>query len=39
MYDRAEAPADDVGELIAFTLSHPWRLAINDILLRPAGQA
>jgi NADP-dependent 3-hydroxy acid dehydrogenase YdfG len=38
MYDRAEVTADDVAEIIAFTLSRPRRLAINEILLRPAGQ-
>ena len=26
------------GEIIAFVLSGPRRLAINEILLRPAGQ-
>jgi NADP-dependent 3-hydroxy acid dehydrogenase YdfG len=39
MYDRAEVTADDIAEIIAFTLSRPRRLAINEILLRPAGQA
>lgn len=39
MYDKAEVTADDVAEIIAFTLSRPRRLAINEILLRPAGQA
>jgi NADP-dependent 3-hydroxy acid dehydrogenase YdfG len=29
---------EDVGEIIAFILSRPRRLAINEILLRPAGQ-
>lgn len=39
LYDQAEVTADDVAEIIAFTLSRPRRLAINEILLRPAGQA
>lgn len=39
MYDKAEVTANDVAEIIAFTLSRPRRLAINEILLRPAGQA
>lgn len=39
LYSRAEVTADDVAEIIAFTLSRPRHLAINEILLRPAGQA
>lgn len=39
LYDQAEVTADDVAEIIAFVLSRPRRLAINEILLRPAGQA
>jgi NADP-dependent 3-hydroxy acid dehydrogenase YdfG len=38
LYDKAEVTADDVAEVIAFVLSRPRRLAINEILLRPAGQ-
>ena len=38
MYDQAEVTADDVAEIIAFALARPRRLAINEILLRPAGQ-
>jgi NADP-dependent 3-hydroxy acid dehydrogenase YdfG len=38
LYDKAEVTADDVAEIIAFALSRPRRLAINEILLRPAGQ-
>jgi NADP-dependent 3-hydroxy acid dehydrogenase YdfG len=38
LYDKAEVTADDVAEIIAFILSRPRRLAINEILLRPAGQ-
>jgi NADP-dependent 3-hydroxy acid dehydrogenase YdfG len=38
MYDKAEVTAEDVAEIIAFTLSRPRRLAIDEILLRPAGQ-
>jgi len=37
--DRITALADDIAEIIAFTLSRPRHLAINEILLRPAGQA
>ncbi|SDT35060.1 NADP-dependent 3-hydroxy acid dehydrogenase YdfG [Friedmanniella luteola] len=38
-YDVAEVTPDDVAEIIAFTLARPRRLAINEVLLRPAGQA
>jgi NADP-dependent 3-hydroxy acid dehydrogenase YdfG len=38
LYDQAQVTADDVAEIIAFVLSRPRRLAINEILLRPAGQ-
>jgi NADP-dependent 3-hydroxy acid dehydrogenase YdfG len=37
LYSQAEVTADDVAEVIAFTLSGP-HLAINEVLLRPAGQ-
>ncbi len=39
LYDRAEVTAADVAEIITFALSRPRHLAINEILLRPAGQA
>lgn len=39
LYDKAEVTAADIAEVIAFTLSRPRHLAINEILLRPAGQA
>jgi NADP-dependent 3-hydroxy acid dehydrogenase YdfG len=38
LYGKAEVTADDVAEIIAFTLSRPRHLVINEILLRPAGQ-
>jgi NADP-dependent 3-hydroxy acid dehydrogenase YdfG len=38
LYDQAQVTADDVAEVIAFTLSRPRHLAINEVLLRPAGQ-
>jgi NADP-dependent 3-hydroxy acid dehydrogenase YdfG len=34
LYDKAE----DIAEIIAFILNRPRHLAINEILLRPAGQ-
>jgi NADP-dependent 3-hydroxy acid dehydrogenase YdfG len=38
LYDQAQVTADDVAEIIAFVLSRPRHLAINEVLLRPAGQ-
>ena len=38
LYDQVEVTADDVAEVIAFAVSRPRRLAIHEILLRPAGQ-
>ena len=38
LYDKAEVTAGDIAEVIAFVLARPRRLAINEILLRPAGQ-
>ncbi len=38
LYDQAEVTAGDVAEIITFVLSRPRRLAINEVLFRPAGQ-
>jgi NADP-dependent 3-hydroxy acid dehydrogenase YdfG len=38
LYGQAEVSAGDVAEVIAFVLSRPRHLAINEVLLRPAGQ-
>jgi NADP-dependent 3-hydroxy acid dehydrogenase YdfG len=38
LYDKAEVTPEDIAEIIGFILSRPRRLAINEILLRPAGQ-
>ena len=38
LYDQAQVTADDIAETITFVLSRPRRLAINEVLLRPAGQ-
>jgi NADP-dependent 3-hydroxy acid dehydrogenase YdfG len=35
---RPRSPPEDIAEIISFILSRPRRLAINEILLRPAGQ-
>ncbi len=38
LYDKAEVSAGDIAEIIAFILSRPRHLAINEVLVRPAGQ-
>jgi NADP-dependent 3-hydroxy acid dehydrogenase YdfG len=38
LYNKAEVTAEDIAEIITFILSRPRRLAINEILLRSAGQ-
>jgi len=38
VYSHAAVTADDIAEVIAFALSRPRHLAINEVLLRPAGQ-
>jgi NADP-dependent 3-hydroxy acid dehydrogenase YdfG len=38
LYDQAEVTAGDVAEVIAFAVSRPRHLVINEVLLRPAGQ-
>lgn len=39
MYGQATVTAADVAEVIAFALSRPRHLALNEILLRPSTQA
>lgn len=39
MYAQATVTAVDIAEIIAFILSRPRHLAINEILLRPSTQA
>ncbi|PZF56329.1 SDR family NAD(P)-dependent oxidoreductase [Curtobacterium sp. MCSS17_008] len=39
MYSQATVTAEDVAEVIAFALSRPRHLALNEILLRPSTQA
>ncbi|QNA92378.1 MULTISPECIES: SDR family oxidoreductase [unclassified Microbacterium] len=38
MYAQATVTAEDVAEIITFTVQRPKHLAINEILLRPASQ-
>lgn len=37
-YDAATVTADDIAEIITFTLQRPRHLVINEILVRPADQ-
>jgi hypothetical protein len=37
-YDVATVKPEEIAEVIAFALSRPRHLAINEILLRPASQ-
>ncbi len=37
-YDQATVKPEEIAEVIAFALSRPRHLAINEILLRPADQ-
>lgn len=39
LYAQATVTAEDVAEIITFTVQRPKHLAINEILLRPATQA
>jgi NADP-dependent 3-hydroxy acid dehydrogenase YdfG len=38
LYSGIEVTAEDVAEVIAFVVSRPKRLAIHEVLLRPAAQ-
>jgi NADP-dependent 3-hydroxy acid dehydrogenase YdfG len=38
LYDKAQVSADDIAEIIAFVLGRPRHLAVNEVLVRPAGQ-
>jgi NADP-dependent 3-hydroxy acid dehydrogenase YdfG len=38
LYSQAQVTAEDVAEVITFVLNRPRHLAINEVLLRPAGQ-
>ena len=37
-YSQVEVTAEDIAEVIEFVVSRPKRLAIHEVLLRPAGQ-
>ncbi len=39
MYESTAIPAEDIAEIIAFAVNQPRRTTINEILVRPTGQA
>ena len=39
LYATTAITADDIAEIIAFAVGRPRRVALNEILVRPAGQA
>jgi NADP-dependent 3-hydroxy acid dehydrogenase YdfG len=39
LYDELAITAQDVAEVIAFAISRPQRMTLNEILIRPTGQA
>jgi NADP-dependent 3-hydroxy acid dehydrogenase YdfG len=39
MYERTAITAQDIGEVIAFAVSRPRRMTLNEILIRPTAQA
>jgi NADP-dependent 3-hydroxy acid dehydrogenase YdfG len=39
MYDEMSITAQDIAEVIAFSVSRPRRMTLNEILIRPTGQA
>jgi NADP-dependent 3-hydroxy acid dehydrogenase YdfG len=38
MYDELSITAEDIAEVIAFAVSRPPRMTLNEILIRPTGQ-
>jgi NADP-dependent 3-hydroxy acid dehydrogenase YdfG len=39
MYEQMSITAEDVAEVIAFAVSRPRRMTLNELLIRPTGQA
>jgi NADP-dependent 3-hydroxy acid dehydrogenase YdfG len=39
MYEQLAITAQDIAEVIAFAVSRPRRMTLNEILVRPTGQA
>jgi NADP-dependent 3-hydroxy acid dehydrogenase YdfG len=38
MYDQAAISAEDIAEVIAFAISRPHGVSLNEILIRPTAQ-
>ena len=38
LYERLAITADDIAEIIAFAVTRPRRLTLNEILVRPTAQ-
>jgi NADP-dependent 3-hydroxy acid dehydrogenase YdfG len=39
MYAKESITAEDIAEVIAFALGRPRGVSLNEILIRPTGQA
>jgi NADP-dependent 3-hydroxy acid dehydrogenase YdfG len=39
MYEQVAITAQDIAEVIAFAVSRPQRVSLNEILIRPTGQS
>jgi NADP-dependent 3-hydroxy acid dehydrogenase YdfG len=39
MYKQTSITAQDIAEVIAFAVSRPQSVSLNEILIRPTGQA
>lgn len=39
MYEKESISAQDIAEVIAFALSRPRSVSLNEILIRPTGQS
>ena len=39
MYEQLAITAQDIAEVIAFAVNRPRRMTLNEILIRPTGQA
>jgi NADP-dependent 3-hydroxy acid dehydrogenase YdfG len=38
MYEQTAISAQDIAEVIAFAVSRPHNVSLNEILIRPTGQ-
>ncbi len=39
MYEQTSISAKDIAEVIAFAIARPHNVSLNEILIRPTGQA